>query len=353
MYALAVIYQVKQKRSFEKYFGTTHDIAMLAIDPPMRRRQRRLQCDLQCSQETCLRTDLWYSACYFYLLTKQLCQTILVLVKAIANWSMALMGIIIFEPTRSDHRGTYMRRQRFWGGGRCRWGAGMACHFVGENRGYGIIEDNIFNKCPLLFVIRHARKTLILQMFRTYSARTGVCESFLAMFTNTSHLSWRADLVILEGNICETTVLKFLLECDQMYDCCSRPRSTFPCFLFSWICLIILMCILVKWKYLSYGWQCFRIFYCMKWSYKCVPRRLWRLPMQLPLHVLDSDWTTKSEWRWLWILAIWYGLRVIMSIYQLPRYSHTFFIDSICNWHAFITIHQLKPWVFFAFNMYA
>ena len=77
---------------------------MLAIDPPMCRRQRRLQCDLQCSQETCLRTDLWYSACYFYLLTKQLCQTILVFVKAIANWSMALMGIIIFEPTRSDHR---------------------------------------------------------------------------------------------------------------------------------------------------------------------------------------------------------------------------------------------------------
>ena len=59
----------------------THDIAMLAIDPPMCRRQRRLQCDLQCSQETCL----------------------LVFVKAIANWSMALMGIIIFEPTRSDH----------------------------------------------------------------------------------------------------------------------------------------------------------------------------------------------------------------------------------------------------------
>ena len=76
---------------------------MLAIDPPMCRRQRRLQCDLQCSQETCLRTDLWYSAYYFYLLIKQLCQTILVFVKAIANWSMALMGIIIIEPTRSDH----------------------------------------------------------------------------------------------------------------------------------------------------------------------------------------------------------------------------------------------------------
>ena len=172
----------------------------------------------------------------------------------------------------------------------------------------------------------------------------------LAMLTNTSHLSWRADLVILEENICETTVLKFLLERDQTYDCCNRPRSTLACFLFSWICLILLMCILVKRKYLSYGWQYFRIFYCMKWSFKCVPRRLWRLPTQLPLRVLDSDWSTKSEWRGLWISAIWYGLRVIMSITQLPRYSHAFFIDSICNGHIFITIHELKPWVFFSFK---
>ena len=72
----------------------------------------------------------------------------------------------------------------------------------------------------------------------------------LAMLTNTSHLSWRADLVILEENICETTVLKFLLERDQKYDCCNRPRSTLACLLFSWICLILLMCILVKRKYL-------------------------------------------------------------------------------------------------------
>ena len=28
-----------------------------------------------------------------------------------------------------------------------------------------------------------------------------------------------------------------------------------------------------------------------------------------------------------------------------------FFIDSICNGHIFITIHELKPWVFFSFNM--
>ena len=55
----------------------------------------------------------------------------------------------------------------------------------------------------------------------------------LAMLTNTCHLSWRADLVILEENICETTVLKFLLERDQKYDCCNRPRSTLACFLFS------------------------------------------------------------------------------------------------------------------------
>ena len=40
-----------------------------------------------------------------------------------------------------------------------------------------------------------------------------------------------------------------------------------------------------------------------------------------------------------------------MSIYQLPRYSHAFFIDSICNGHIFITIHELKPWVFFSFNV--
>ena len=53
----------------------THDIAMLAIDPPICRRQMRLQCDLQCLLETRLRTDLRYSACYFYLLTKQLCQS--------------------------------------------------------------------------------------------------------------------------------------------------------------------------------------------------------------------------------------------------------------------------------------
>ena len=76
---------------------------MLAIDPPICRRQRRLQCDLQCLLETRLRTDLWYSACYFYLLTKQLCQ--------------------------SDSELEY----------------GISC---------------------------------VLQMFRTYSARTGVCESF-------------------------------------------------------------------------------------------------------------------------------------------------------------------------------
>ena len=163
----------------------------------------------------------------------------------------------------------------------------------------------------------------VLQMFRTYSART--VKASLAMLTNTSRLSWRADLVILKENICETTVLKFLLERDQKYDCCNRSRSTLACFLFLWICLVLLMCILVKWKHLSYGWQCFRIFYCMKWSFKCVPRRLWRLPTQLPLRVLDSDWSTKSEWRGLWISAIWYGLRVIMSIYQLPRYSHAFF----------------------------
>ena len=164
----------------------------------------------------------------------------------------------------------------------------------------------------------------VLQMFRTYSARTGVCESFPRIVYKHKPPVMEGWPSFLEENICETTVLKFLLERDQMYDCCNRPRSTLACFLFSWICLVLLMCILVKWKHLSYGWQCFRIFYCMKWSFKCVPRRLWRLPTQFPLRVLDSDWSTKREWRGLWILAIWYGLRVIMSIYQLPRYSHAF-----------------------------
>ena len=135
---------------------------MLAIDPPMCRRQRRLQCYLQCSQEKCLRTDLWYSACYFYLLTKQLCQTSLVFVKAIANWSMALMGIIIFEPTRSDHDDdtaghvsddSDSEEAGVVGEAPAVPETGVACHFVGENLGYGIIEDNIFHKCPLLFVM--------------------------------------------------------------------------------------------------------------------------------------------------------------------------------------------------------
>ena len=157
-------------------------------------------------------------------------------VKAIANWSKALMGIIIFEPTRSDHdddtAGHVSDDSDSEEAGVPE--TGVACHFVGENRGYGIIEDNIFNKCPFLFVIRHARKTLILQMFRTYSARTGVCESFLAMFTNTSHLSRRADLVILEGNICEMTVLKLFSSAIKCTIAAADPaRSTFACFLFS------------------------------------------------------------------------------------------------------------------------
>ena len=95
---------------------------MLAIDPPICRRQRRLQCDLQCLLETRLRTDLWYSACYFYLQNNY--------VKAIANWSMALA---------------------------------------------------VSSKC--------SEHTLLAQE---------CVKASLAMLTNTSHLSWRADLVILE-----------------------------------------------------------------------------------------------------------------------------------------------------------
>ena len=39
-----------------------------------------------------------------------------------------------------------------------------------------------------------------------------------------------------------------------------------------------------------------------------------------------------------------------MSIDQLLRYSVAFLIDSISNGYTLITIHELKPWVFFAFK---
>ena len=96
----------------------THDIAMLAIDPPMCLRQRRLQCSLQCSPETRLRTDLWYSTCYFYSPTKQSCQAIQVLVKAMANWNMALMGtclnphVLTMRMTRQGMLATTAHRMR-------------------------------------------------------------------------------------------------------------------------------------------------------------------------------------------------------------------------------------------------
>ena len=40
-----------------------------------------------------------------------------------------------------------------------------------------------------------------------------------------------------------------------------------------------------------------------------------------------------------------------MSIYQLLRYSVPSLIDGISNGYTLITIHELKPWVFFAFNV--
>ena len=46
-----------------------------------------------------------------------------------------------------------------------------------------------------------------------------------------------------------------------------------------------------------------------------------------------------------------YGLRVKMSISQLLRYFVAFLIDSISNGYTPITKHELKPWVFFAFNL--
>ena len=39
-----------------------------------------------------------------------------------------------------------------------------------------------------------------------------------------------------------------------------------------------------------------------------------------------------------------------MSIYQSLRYSAAFSIDSISNIYTLITIHELKPWGFFAFK---
>ena len=44
------------------------------------------------------------------------------------------------------------------------------------------------------------------------------------------------------------------------------------------------------------------------------------------------------------------GLRIKMSINQLLRYSVDFLIDSKSNGYTLITIHELKPWIFFAFK---
>ena len=59
--------------------------------------------------------------------------------------------------------------------------AGKLVWPVGEDRRNGIVEENIFHKCPLLFVIQWpflVYKTMILQMLRAYSAQTGGCECF-------------------------------------------------------------------------------------------------------------------------------------------------------------------------------
>ena len=41
-----------------------------------------------------------------------------------------------------------------------------------------------------------------------------------------------------------------------------------------------------------------------------------------------------------------------MSIYQLLQYSVPLLIDSTSNGYTLITIHELKPWGFFAFNKF-
>ena len=42
-----------------------------------------------------------------------------------------------------------------------------------------------------------------------------------------------------------------------------------------------------------------------------------------------------------------------MPIYELLRYSVAFSIDGTTNGYTLITIHELKPWVFFAFKQTA
>ena len=44
------------------------------------------------------------------------------------------------------------------------------------------------------------------------------------------------------------------------------------------------------------------------------------------------------------------GAYSAISCGNLLRYSVAFLIDSISNGYTLITIHELKPWVFFAFK---
>ena len=117
-------------------------------------------------------------------------------------------------------------------------------------------------------------------------------------------------------------------------------QPTMACFIFDWYLNIM--------KSFVLRLEEFGIVYIMCLSVQYVTGFRWRQPSSLPLNVLDSDWSTKSEWRGLWILTIWYGLRVKMSMYQSIRYSVEFLINGMSNGYTLITKHEWKIWIFYA-----
>ena len=72
--------------------------------------------------------------------------------------------------------------------------------------------------------------------------------------------------------------------------------------------------------------------------------------------LLTWAFVTPFGYTWLWLvnkmlmarpLNLCCGLRVKMLIYQWLRYSVSFLIDGTSNGYTLITIHEIKPWVFF------
>ena len=60
-------------------------------------------------------------------------------------------------------------------------------------------------------------------------------------------------------------------------------------------------------------------------------------------------WPLRHELSSLVLGVLWYGLRVKMSIYQLLWYSVVILFNGISSGYTLITIHELKPWIFFVF----